>query len=115
MKAEARLVFEQGTLAGMLCVVNVLLLLGLGLTFSDAAALVFGVPLTLTTVFVLAFVSAVLTVCVLVCALLAWRGGFWSAGWRIHYTLVTLATLAFAWELLYWNLLGMPERSSLPG
>ena len=28
-------------------------------------------------------------------------------GWRVHYTLVALATLAFAWEQIYWNLLGM--------
>jgi hypothetical protein len=35
-----------------------------------------------------------------------WRGYFWSAGRRVHYTLVALAALAFAWELVYWNLLG---------
>jgi hypothetical protein len=34
------------------------------------------------------------------------RGRFWSVGRRVHYTLVTLAALAFAWELVYWNLLG---------
>jgi hypothetical protein len=25
---------------------------------------------------------------------------------RVHYTLVALAQLSFAWELVYWNLLG---------
>jgi hypothetical protein len=30
----------------------------------------------------------------------------WSAGRCVHYTLVALAALAFAWELVYWNLLG---------
>ncbi len=56
--------------------------------------------------FALALVSAVLTVSVVVFAILAWRGRFWSARRRVHYTLVTLAALAFAWELVYWNLLG---------
>jgi hypothetical protein len=58
-----------------------------------------------TTVFVLAFVSVVLTVGVVVSAILTWWGRFWNVGRRIHYTLVALAALAFAWELLYWNLL----------
>jgi hypothetical protein len=56
-------------------------------------------------VFVLAFVSVVLTVGVVVSAILTWWGRFWNVGRRIHYTLVALAALAFAWELLYWNLL----------
>jgi hypothetical protein len=62
-------------------------------------------PPLLTTVFVLAFVSVVLTVGVVVSAILTWWGRFWNVGRRIHYTLVALAALAFAWELLYWNLL----------
>jgi hypothetical protein len=49
----------------------------------------------------------VLTVGVVVSAILTWWGRFWNVGRRIHYTLVALAALAFAWELLYWNLLGM--------
>jgi len=94
-------------LAGVLCVLNVLFLLGLLLILSNTAELAFGITPLLTTMFILAFVSAILTVGVVVCALLAWRGRFWSIGGRVHYTLVALATLAFAWELIYWNLLGM--------
>ncbi len=94
-------------LAGVLCALNVLFLLGLLLILSNPTDLAFGVSPLLTTMFILALVSAILTVGVVVCALLAWRGHFWSVGWRIHYTLVALATLAFAWELIYWNLLGM--------
>ena len=65
-----------------------------------------GVPPLLTTLFALALVSAVLTVGSVVGTILVWWGHFWSAGWRVHYTLVALAALAFAWELVYWNLLG---------
>ena len=90
----------------MLCALNVLFLIGLGLIVSNTADLAFGVPPLLTTLFALALVSAILTVGVVVSTILAWWGRFWSVGRRVHYTLVALAALAFAWELVYWNLLG---------
>ena len=93
-------------LAGVLCALNVLFLIGLGLIVSNQADLAFGVTPLLTTLFALALVSAILTVGVVVFTILAWWGRFWSAGRRVHYSLVALAALAFAWELLYWNLLG---------
>lgn len=34
-----------------------------------------------------------------------WRGRYWTPGRRVHYTLVVLAALVFAWWLNYWNLL----------
>jgi hypothetical protein len=94
-------------LAGWLCALNVLFLLLLLLILSNPADLAFGVTPLLTTEFILALVSAILTVGVIICALLAWRGHFWRMGGRLHYTLVALATLAFTWELVYWNLLGL--------
>ena len=93
-------------LAGVLCALNVLFLIVLGLIVGNQADLAFGVTPLLTTLFALALVSAVLTVGVVVFAILVWWWRFWSAGWRVHYSLVALAALAFAWELLYWNLLG---------
>ena len=35
-----------------------------------------------------------------------WWKGLWGLTARLHYTLVALAALAFAWFLNYWNLLG---------
>ena len=98
-------------LAGVLCALNVLFLIGVALfligqvTVSKPGYLL-GVPPLLTTLFALALVSAVLTVGSVVGTILAWWGRFWSVGRRVHYTLVALAALAFAWELVYWNLLG---------
>jgi hypothetical protein len=83
-------------LAGMLCALNVLLVIGLLLFLFEQ----------LTTLFALALVSAVLTVGVVVFAILAWWGRFWSVGRRVHYSLVALAALALTWQLVYWNLLG---------
>ena len=73
----------------------------------DATDLAFGVTPLLTTLFILALVSAILAVGVVILAVLAWRERFWSVGGRVHYTLVALAQLSFAWELVYWNLLGL--------
>jgi hypothetical protein len=64
------------------------------------------VPPLLTAIFILALVSAGLSVGVVVFAILAWWGHFWSVGRRVHYSLVALAALALTWQLVYWNLLG---------
>ena len=106
LKRRGLLPLLTSWLAGVLCVLNVLFLIGLVLTVSNPLNLAFGVPPTLTALFALALVSAVLTGGVVISTILAWWGHFWSAGRRVHYILVALAALAFAWELVYWNLLG---------
>jgi hypothetical protein len=98
-------------LAGVLCALNVLLVIGLLLFLFEQLTgsppdYYFGVPPLLTAIFILALVSAALTIGVVVFAILAWWGRFWSVGQRIHYSLVTLAALALTWQLVYWNLLG---------
>ena len=98
-------------LAGVLCALNVLLVIGLLLFLFEQLTgsppdYYFGVPPLLTAIFILALVSAVLTVGVVVFASLSWWGRFWSVGLRVHYSLVALAALALAWQLVYWNLLG---------
>ena len=37
---------------------------------------------------------------------LVWENKCGSVAWRLYYSLVTLAALAFVWFLNYWNLLG---------
>jgi CubicO group peptidase (beta-lactamase class C family) len=98
-------------LAGVLCALAVLLVIGLLLFLFEQltgspADYYYAVPPLLTAVFILALVSAFLTVGVVVCASLSWWGRFWSVGRRVHYSLVALAALALTWQLVYWNLLG---------
>jgi CubicO group peptidase (beta-lactamase class C family) len=50
--------------------------------------------------------AAVLTIVLAAMTVMVWRRGFWGVIARVHYTLVTLAALAFVWFLNYWNLLG---------
>ena len=54
----------------------------------------------------LGVLSAVLTVGALVYSVLAWKNSYWGIAARVHYTLVTVAAVAFVWFLNYWNLLG---------
>jgi hypothetical protein len=98
-------------LAGVLCALNVLLVIGLLLFLFEQLTgnppdYYSGVPPLLTAIFILALLSTVLTVGVVVSAILAWWGRFWSVGWRVHYSLVALAALVLTWQLVYWNLLG---------
>jgi hypothetical protein len=54
----------------------------------------------------LGVLAAVLTVDALVYTALAWKNGYWGVIFRIYYTLVTIAAMAFVWFLNYWNWLG---------
>jgi hypothetical protein len=55
---------------------------------------------------VLPVLTALLSIALLGCTVLAWRDRYWSLVGRVHYSLVTLAALAFVWLANYWNLLG---------
>ena len=50
--------------------------------------------------------SALLTAAALVYIILAWKNHYWGIAFRVYYTLVTAAALAFIWFLNQWNLLG---------
>jgi hypothetical protein len=66
----------------------------------------FGVSLIYKIVLGLGVLSAVLTVGALIYGALAWKRGYWGIATRVHYTLVTVAAVAFVWFLNFWNLLG---------
>ena len=51
-------------------------------------------------------VGAVLTVGARTYTVLVWKKGYWGVAFRSYYTLVTIAAVAFAWFLNYWNWLG---------
>jgi CubicO group peptidase (beta-lactamase class C family) len=66
----------------------------------------FGVSIIYTIVLGVGVLAAVLTVGALVYSVLAWKSSYWGIAARAHYTLVTVAAVAFVWFLNYWNLLG---------
>jgi hypothetical protein len=63
-------------------------------------------PLLIKIALGLAVLAAVLTVPALVYTVLAWKDGYWGVAFRLYYTLVAVAAVAFVWFLNYWNLLG---------
>ena len=85
-------------------VLNVLFLVGTML-WGDLNTL-FGVSLIYRLVLALPVLSTALTVAAGVYTALAWKDRFWGLAGRVHYTLVTVAAVAFVWFLNYWNLLG---------
>jgi hypothetical protein len=83
----------------------IILLIGLGLTLSDYMQLATGLSRQFKILLTLPLVIAALALSTLIFAVLAWLKRDWNLGARIHYTLVTLASLAAVWWLAYWNLI----------
>jgi hypothetical protein len=65
-----------------------------------------GVALSIKLLLTTTVISALLTAAALVYIILAWKGRYWGNAFRVYYTLVTTAALAFVWFLNQWNLLG---------
>lgn len=70
------------------------------------AMIAYGEMSTINVILTVWLAAAVLTLGVVALTIIAWKQGFWGRMARIHYSLVTLAALAFVWFLNYWNLLG---------
>src|SRR5215208_6975005 len=87
-----------------ICVLNLLFVIGTLLWFNPVP--VFGVSMIYRIVLGLGVLGAVLTVGALIYSVLGWKNSYWGIAARVHYTLVTVAAVAFVWFLNYWNLLG---------
>jgi CubicO group peptidase (beta-lactamase class C family) len=86
---------------------NLLFVVGLALWFRPMhPSELHGIPLTVEIVIGLGVLSAVLTVGALIYTVLAWKDRYWGVAFRVYYTLVTIAAIAFVWFLHYWNWLG---------
>ena len=68
--------------------------------------LVYGMTPEMVALLWIPLVTSALTVALVYFAVHSWRKGWWSLAGRLHYSLVTLAALAFIPFLLNWNLLG---------
>jgi len=94
--------------AGVMSALYVLFLAGIWVIVLSGgeSTIMYGDPPLLPFVLVLPLVAAILTIAALDFTVLAWKNRFWGVAGRVHYTLVTVAALAFIWWLNYWNLLG---------
>jgi CubicO group peptidase (beta-lactamase class C family) len=86
---------------------NMLFLVGAALKFPPTQpSELHGIVLTTKIALGLGVLSALLTPAALVCTVLAWKARYWGVAYRVYYTLVTIAAIAFVWFLNYWNWLG---------
>src|SRR5215218_6431855 len=88
-----------------ICVLNLLFVIGTVL-WGNQPNILAGTSMIYKIVLGLGVLSAALTVGSLVYSVLAWKRSYWGIAARVHYTLVTVAAVAFVWFLNYWNLLG---------
>ena len=73
-----------------------------------------GLPTGIKLLLLLPWISVALTLVLVVLTVMAWRGvlnmdqkPYWSLLARLHFTLVTLAALAFIWWMAYWEVLSL--------
>lgn len=97
-------------IAGTAALAAVAFLLGLTWTIlrttrNSPFVLAFGVPGWAEPLFVIPWFVLLLGISALALATVAWRRGWWDAGARAHYTLVSLACLSFVGLLAYLRLL----------
>ena len=93
-------------LSGIFSLLNLLFFVGLLMGLGNTTPFAFGVPTFFVFVLSIGLVASVLGVVSVAFVVLAWKQGYWSLAGRLHYTLVTFASLAFIWFLNNWNLLG---------
>jgi len=88
-------------------VLLLLFLIGLGTVLgSDIQTLAAQLPASLDGILLLPLVALPAVACAIYFAVKLWVGRIWTPGARLHYTLATLAAVAFLTVLNYWNLLG---------
>jgi pimeloyl-ACP methyl ester carboxylesterase len=82
-----------------------LLIFILNTSQSQPYLLLFGLPPEAAPLFGLPWLAGALSLGLVLLAVPVWRAGYWSLAGRLHYTLVTVAALAFVWLLLNWGML----------
>jgi CubicO group peptidase (beta-lactamase class C family) len=96
-----------GSIIFGISLLNLLFVVGIAIWFRPMhPSELHSIPLTVEIVMGLGVLAAVLTVGALVYCVLAWKDGYWGIAYRMYYTLVTIAAIAFVWFLNYWNWLG---------
>ena len=81
-------------------------IVGLGVAMRDPNDIVFGVPQEVGMLLYLPMAAAILVLAAIFYTYYVWRNGEGRILSRIFYTLLTIVSLGFLWQLFYWNLLG---------
>jgi CubicO group peptidase (beta-lactamase class C family) len=93
--------------AGLMCAVNLVFLLWFLIIHANAMEeMIYGYPSGIGAVLVLPLISVLFLLGSIYYLVQAWRQKMWSGCARVHFTLVVVAGLCFAWFLNFWNLIG---------
>jgi hypothetical protein len=94
-------------LLGLLVAIYFISLGGMFSAFATQDAFVYGMAVAYTVGQFLAIPVTILAAGAVIFTVLAWRRGFWTLAWRIHYTLVTLGAAAVVvWWYVNWKIIG---------
>lgn len=106
--ARGRMARRAQFLAVLVCSLNLVFLIGMGLAIfgSDYWQLFFGLPKIAIALLVLPPIATGLTLGLVIFTVLAWQNKYYSLIGRLHYSLITIAAVGFIFFLNYWNLLG---------
>jgi hypothetical protein len=86
---------------------NLLFIIGLVVLSAIAPTqLIYSIPSQLNVLLAISIIATIIALGSAAFIALAWKDGYWSIAGRLHYSLVVIALLAFAWWLNNWNLLG---------
>lgn len=85
---------------------NLVFLVMFVISFSDIFAIVTGIPTTLKIALIIPLLTTAMAIASVFFTFRLWQRNHGLIQERVHYTLVTLALLAFTWFCSYWNLLG---------
>lgn len=92
---------------GIACLLNIIFVIGLAVTHSGGGEqLIYRVPPAFKVLLYLPLIALALLVVSIIYTILAWLKKYWTGCARLHYTLIVLAGILFAWFLNFWNLIG---------
>ena len=77
-----------------------------GVLTSTASILGSAIPTSLKVTLIMPIIFVLLTIAMIIIGIQVWHRGYWGRGWRVHYTLVTLAAICVCLFFNQWNLLG---------
>jgi len=93
--------------AGIMSLLYILFLIAFLATHANAMQqMIYGYPSGIKTVLILPLIALVFLIASIIFTFLAWVKKYWSGCARVHYTLIVLAGIGFAWFLNLWNLIG---------
>ena len=95
-------------LAGLVVVLSLIFLIGVGFVAGRAGYLLFmfGIPASIVVLLAIPIIIVVLAFSLLYFTILAWKNSYWSVLGRIHFSLITIATLSLIGFLKFWNMIG---------